>query len=145
MDSNSFASNTNHEDQKMLESEIKKLTAALEANTAALIGNKVAAALSEKVATPPKKKAAQASPAAATPSLDDALAIKPTVTAAVTDEPATEAATKDEVIAATIALAKGKGRDAPVVIFSAFGIKKATECPEAKYGELVAALTAALK
>jgi hypothetical protein len=133
----------------MLESEIKKLTAALEANTAALTGNKVAAALSEKVATPPKKKAAQASPAAATPTtdpLDDALAITPGVQEVVTDEPApvVAAATKDEVIAATIALAKAKGRDAPVPIFGTFGIKKATECPEAKYGELVAALTAAL-
>jgi len=138
----------------MLETEIKKLTAALEANTAALTGNKVAAALSEKVATPPKKKAAQASPAAATPSLDDALAIKPEtpVAAAVAaPEPApapaetgTEAVTKDAVIAAVIELARTKGRDAPVAIFTTFGIKKATEATEAQYGELHAALVAAL-
>lgn len=135
----------------MLESEIKKLTAAVEVLTATLTGNKVAAALSEKVATPPKKKAAQASPAAATPTvdpLDDALAIKPEVKTEgllpETPAPAVEAATKDAVIAATIKLAKAKGRDAPVPIFTDFGIKKATECPEAKYGELVVALTAAL-
>jgi len=137
----------------MLETEIKKLTAALEANTAALTGNKVAAALSEKVApaVKPKKEAAQASPAAATPTLDDALAIKPkaetpvaAAVAAPTPAPAAEAATKQAVIDATIALAKAKGRDAPVPIFTTFGIKKATECDAAQYGELVAALTAAL-
>ena len=133
----------------MLETEIKKLTAALEANTAALTGNKVAAALSEKVATPPKKKAAQASPAAAAPTLDDALAVTPDTTPEIViDEPLVlpvEGATKDEVIQATIKLAQAKGRAAPVPNFATFGIKKATECPEAKYGELVAALAAALK
>ena len=58
---------------------------------------------------------------------------------------AVEAATKQQVIDATIALAKAKGRDAPVPIFGTFGIKKATECDPARYGELVVALTAALK
>ncbi len=141
----------------MLETEIKKLTAALEANTAALTGNKVAAALSEKVATPPKKKAAQASPAAATPTpapapspLDDALSVKPetpvaaAIAAPTPAETGTEAVTKDAVIAAVIALANAKGRDAPVAIFSTFGIAKATEATEAQYGELHAALVAAL-
>lgn len=141
----------------MLETEIKKLTAAVEANTAAITGNKVAAAISEKVAPTAEetKEAVQASPAAATPTdafvegidpLDD-LAItpddaKPAETAAAQIDVA--AATKDDVIAATIALAKAKTRDAPVVVFATFGIKKATECPEAKYGELLAALVAAL-
>lgn len=131
----------------MLETEIKKLTAAVEANTAALTGNKVAAAISEKVAPAVEetKEAAQASPAAATPDPLDDLAITPDdVKPEVTAAPATEATTKQAVIDATIALAKAKGREAPVPIFTTFGIKKATECPEAKYGELVAALTAAL-
>ena len=134
----------------MLETEIKKLTTAVENLTITLnADNTVAAALSEKSATPPAKKAAQASPAAATPSLDDALAITPDD---VKPEVATETpapgdfavATKDEVIQATIKLAQAKGRNAPVPIFADFGIKKATECPEARYGELVAALVAAL-
>jgi len=135
----------------MLETEIKKLTAAIEVLTATMTGNKVAAALSEKVVKPPVKKAAQASPAAATPTLDDALAIKPEtpVAAAVAapepaPAPATEAVTKDAVIAATIALAKAKSREAPVAVFAQFGITKATEATEAQYGELHAALVAAL-
>ena len=134
----------------MLESEIKKLTVAVEALNDKLSsgGDLIAAAAqSEKVATPPKKKAAQASPAAVAPSLDDALAITPADKPAeglLPETPAVAAATKDEVIQATIKLAQDKGRAAPVPIFATFGIKKATECPEAKYGELVAALVAAL-
>jgi len=135
----------------MLETEIKKLTAAVEVLTATLTGNKVAAALSEKVAPAVKvKEAAQASPAAATPTvdpLDEALAIKPeNVPDPATDvaPAAVEAATKQQVIDATIALATAKGRSAPVPVFDKFGIKKATECPEDKYGDLVVALTAAL-
>ena len=139
----------------MLETEIKKLTAAVEALNDKLSsgGDLIAAAAqSEKIAPAVEvKEAAQASPAAAAPSLDDVLAIKPEVVPPenvpdpATDTPAAvEAATKQQVIDATIELAKAKGRDAPVPIFTDFGIKKATECPEARYGELVAALTAAL-
>ena len=135
----------------MLETEIKKLTTAVENLTIAMNGkDTVAAAQSEKTAPVAKKEeAAQASPAAATPSLDDALAITPDdkpTEGLLPETTATPAvATKDEVIQATIKLAKEKGRSAPVPIFATFGIKKATECPEAKYGELVAALVAALK
>ncbi len=136
----------------MLETEIKKLTAAVEALNSKLSsgGDLIAAAAapSEKVATPPEKKAAQASPAAAAPSIADELAIKPeNVPDPATDTvpaPATEAVTKDAVIAAVIDLAKTKGRDAPVAIFAQFNIKKATEATEAQYGELHAALVAAL-
>jgi len=135
----------------MLETEIKKLTAAVEALNSKLSsgGDLIAAAAapSEKVATPPAKKAAQASPAAAAPSIADELAITPETkpeAAPAAPAPATEAVTKDAVIAAVIELAKTKGRDAPVAIFTNFGITKATEATEAQYGELHAALVAAL-
>ena len=133
----------------MLETEIKKLTTAVENLTIAMSGkDTVVAAQSEKAAPAVKKEeAAQASPAAATPTLDDALAITPETPdpETVVRQPAAPTATKDEVIQATIKLAQDKGRDAPPPIFATFGIKKATECPEEKYGELVAALVAALK
>lgn len=133
----------------MLETEIKNLNKAVVQLTEALAKYgpfNVAAAPSEKVAPAAEKEAVQASPAAATPSPLDDLAIVPEVKPEVTTEApaATETATKDEVIAATIALAKGKGRGAPVEVFTVFGIKKATECPKARYGELRAALVAAL-
>jgi len=129
----------------MLETEIKKLTDAVIANTAARTGN---AAAAPRSAVAP---AAQASPAAATPVVDvlnEQLA--PAAAAPAAPAPAAPVAepavfTKEQVIKAVIKMAKLCGRDAATTMMATFGAKKASELNDAaQYPAVMAAIDAAL-
>ena len=136
----------------MLETEIKKLTDAVIANTAARTGN---AAAAPRSAVAP---AAQASPAAAAPVVDVLNEVptapaapaapvpqagQPAVPAAPAAEPA--AFTKEQVIKAVINMAKLCGREAATTMMATFGAKKASELNDAaQYPAVMAAIDAAL-
>lgn len=127
-----------------LETEIKKLTAAIE---------NAVAALSEKGTTAPKK--AQASPAATAPK-DDGLVIPANETVADMLTPPTppvppavaagEIIDKKQIIAAVINLAKTKGREPAKIVLAQFGVAKAAELNDpTQYVAVLAALTEAAK
>ena len=140
----------------MLETEIKKLTDAVIANTAAQTGQ---AAAAPRSAVAP---AAQASPAAAAPVVDvlsegaaapavtpvAAAVAAPAVAIPQAGQPAVPAAavfTKEQVIKAVIKMAKVCGREAATTMMATFGAKKASELNDAaQYPAVMAAIDAAL-
>jgi 2-oxoglutarate dehydrogenase E2 component (dihydrolipoamide succinyltransferase) len=133
----------------MLETEIKKLTEAVIANTAARTGQAVAATQEVPAAPTP----AQASPAAAAPVVD-VLSEGPAV-APATPAPAAPAApaaaptaavfSKEQVIKAVIKMAKECGREAATTMMATFGAKKASELNDAaQYPAIMTAITQAL-
>lgn len=136
-----------------LENELKKNTEALIANTNALAAN-------EKGTTPVTTQPvpAQASPAASAPTpaptpevtvdvLDDVPAaggVLDDVPASAPVAPAGEILDKKQIIAAVIALAKAKGREAASAFMAKYGVSKASEFNDPTiYVDVLAALTAA--
>lgn len=114
----------------MLETEIKKLTVAVEALTKATL---------ESAGTPTVAAVAAAKPAAAAPAADTTIEIP-------ADTPvAAPPADKKQVVEGIIALAKAKGREAAAALLAEYG---ATKVPELKdksvYGEIVAKIDAIL-
>ncbi len=146
----------------MLETEIKKLTEAVIANTAARTGQ-AAAAPRSATAAGAEDVPAQASPAAAAPVVDvlsegaAALAATPVAAAVAAPavaipqagQPAVPAAaavfTKEQVIKAVIKMAKLCGREAATTMMATFGAKKASELNDAaQYPAVMATIDAAL-
>lgn len=104
----------------MLETEIKKLTAAIEANTAALLGGEA-----------PAKKPAKPKPAAKPAAAEEPVVEEP---------PAETEITIKEVTAKILDLGKAKGRQAAVSLLSDYGATKVPDLKKdpSKYGEIVA-------
>ncbi len=117
----------------MLESELKKLTVAVEANTAALLGGvaPVVAAAAKPAAVP------AASAAAASAAAEGAR----TATAPTELPPVS----KKQIIQAIINLANTKGRAVAAAILAKFGAAKASELKDASvYPEVLAEINKAL-
>lgn len=108
-----------------LETEIKKLTVAIEANTLAQLGAQPApTAAAAKAAKPAAKPAAKK--AAAKPAADDA-----------------PAATKKDIVEGIIRLAKDKGREVAAGLLAEYGATKVPDLKdESVYGEIVAKINA---
>ena len=116
----------------MLESEIKKLTAAVEANTAALTGGAapVTAVTSVPIVDPldiPVDVGGQAAPA---PAADEA--------------PAAPAATLKDITEGIVALCKAKGRDTAALLMAEYGAQKVPDLKKVsdKYDEILAKINA---
>jgi hypothetical protein len=128
----------------MLETEIKKLTEAVIANTAARTGQAVAATQEVPAAPTP----AQASPAAAAPAVDvlnEAPVAAPAAPAAPAAAPTAAVFSKEQVIKAVIKMAKECGREAATTMMATFGAKKASELNDAaQYPAIMTAITQAL-
>ena len=128
----------------MLETELKKLTAAVEANTAALGGTAPAAAI------PPIEGAAEA--AAASPLTIDipAVGAAPVLATDVELPPGTEAqvtvpvADLKAITEAIVELCKAKGREAAAQLMAEYGAQKVPDLKQHadKYPEILAAIKA---
>jgi 2-oxoglutarate dehydrogenase E2 component (dihydrolipoamide succinyltransferase) len=112
----------------MLETEIKKLTAAVDANTAALLGN--------VVSTPPAVAPAPA-PAAPAPAAPAPAAPTP---------PAAADATYEQVTKAITTVARDVSRESAVKLLADYGAVKVPDLKKdpSKYGEIVAKAEAML-
>ena len=112
----------------MLESEIKKLTAAVEANTAALVGSAAPTAV-------------DAAPAATSTAVDIPLDLPPSAAA----EPAVApAANLKQITEGIVALCKAKGRDAAALLMAEYGAQKVPDLKKVsdKYDEILAKINA---
>ena len=139
----------------MLESEIKKLTAAVEANTAALTGAAPAKTATEAAAAPAKTatevaaavgSAAGAAPAAAIPAAaapPAAAAVAAAAAAApVASEPAGQPVVEVDKKALTqkfIELAQAKGREVAQQLLAEYGVAMLPELDKTKWASLFAA------
>jgi hypothetical protein len=104
----------------MLETEIKKLTAAIEANTAALTGNGTVTAAPATAPAPAATPAPAAEPAAAAPATE-APATPPEAPAAAVE------VDKKKLTEKFIELAQAKGRDVATQLLAEFGVSKLPE------------------
>ncbi len=123
----------------MLETEIKKLTVAVEANTKAVleaVGTPAIGTVAAQPAVPNTTAAgsaiaaAPAAPAAApaaVPAAPAAAAAPAATPAAAADPAALPPATKDQIVDATVACAENKGREVAMGILAKYG---ATRVPE---------------
>lgn len=124
----------------MLESEIKKLTAAVEANTIALLLG-VAAGVEGATAAP-------AVPAAAPVAEVDPLAglgtAAPAPAPATADVPAAPAADLKMITVGIVALCKAKGREAAAMLMAEYGAQKVPDLKKVsdKYGEILEKINA---
>lgn len=112
----------------MLETEIKKLTAAVEANTAALgelVTGAIPPAASDAKPAPAPTPAAAAVTAQAEPAPAPAAAEAPAEAPAET--PAAEAVTKKQLVEKFVELAKGKGREVASRLLAEYKIAKLPE------------------
>lgn len=112
-----------------IESELKKLTAAIEANTAAIL--KVSEVASAPAPATTTAETPKPSPAKAEPAPEPSPA-----------EPSTEEATVDKkaITARVIKLAKTKGRDAAGSLLAKFGATKVPDIAESDYPKVWAEL-----
>ena len=125
----------------MLESEIKKLTAAVEANTAARIGGATAA--TPAAAAP--AAAAPAAPAAAAPAAAAPAATPAAATVAVEPAPAAVVEiTKKALTEKFIELAAEKGREVAMQVLAEYGVASLPELDKAKWSAFFAACDAKL-
>lgn len=122
----------------MLETEIKKLTAAVEANTAAI--EAVVSALNNG-----NTSADRPTPAPESTSESD----KPQVLPPTKEQAKVEAksdVTKADVVKAVVSLGKAKGREVVMQVFATYGITKLPEMKDtSKYAALLADLQKAEK
>lgn len=124
----------------MLESEIKKLTAAVEANTAALLGGATTApeaVTSADATTEPVAAAVGDIP------LDDAPATAPATTAPVV----AEAVTLKQITEGIVALCKAKGRESAAHLMAEYGAQKVPDLKKVseKYGEILGKINALIE
>lgn len=129
----------------MLETDLKKLTAAVEANTAALIGNAVAG----KTAAAVIPAAAVTPAAAAKTAIDIPVDVPPAAASAKTIIDDADAApvvvTKKQIIEIIIKLAQDKGRETAAALLAEYGAAKIPELKdESLFPEILAKATALL-
>ncbi len=108
----------------MLESEIKKLTAAVEANTLARIGGAIAPAADTPAAAALRASSMPAAPAAAAAA------------------PAAAVVTKKQIVTEIVALMKDKGREAGAKLLADYGVQKVPGLDPAIYSEFLAKIVA---
>jgi len=139
----------------MLETEIKKLTAALEANTAARLGGATAAArlggatavaasgLAAAVAAPaPADVTASVAETAPVPAATIEIEMPPEIPTTV----AVPAADLKQITEGIVALCRAKGRDAAGLLLAEYGAQKVPDLKKVsdKYGEILAKINAAI-
>lgn len=130
----------------MLESEIKKLAAAVEANTAALLGGATAAP--EAVTSADATTEPVAAAAVGDIPLDDAPATAPATTAPATTAPVVaEAVTLKQITEGIVALCKAKGRESAAHLMAEYGAQKVPDLKKVseKYGEILGKINALIE
>jgi hypothetical protein len=128
----------------MLETEIKKLTAAVEANTAAILGGSRAAATASETA-PTAAPVTTAAPAAADPLAGLGGAAPAPATAEVS--PAPVAVTLKQITEGIVALCKAKGREAAAMLMAEYGAQKVPDLKKDadKYPEILGKINALIE
>ncbi len=126
----------------MLETEIKKLTAALEANTAALGGT---VSLSDTPAATAPAAAAKTAPAAVVDVLN--IPIESPAVVDVADTPAAPPADLKQITEGIVALCKAKGREAAAKLMAEYGAQKVPDLKKVseQYPEILAKINAAIE